>query len=150
MLKTFFCARDQTCCYEINIKLAVPSLSSFHKVSCYRLMTLFLFAYLWLGVIWPKPPIYLNLIFTILQFEISSLINWIFSLFQTWILQAIAGRKIQFKLGKKSSSSNLISQTGELQKSSANRLGEWLCLITIVKPMLKKTFWLKSKPWIIS
>ena len=44
--------------------------------------------------------IYLNWIFTILQFEISSLMNWIFSLFQTWILQATAGRKIQFKLGK--------------------------------------------------
>ena len=26
--------------------------------------------------------------------------NWIFSLFQTWILQATAGRKIQFKLEK--------------------------------------------------
>ena len=28
------------------------------------------------------PPIYQNLIFTILQFEISSLMNWIFSLFK--------------------------------------------------------------------
>ena len=37
--------------------------------------------------------IYLNLIFTILQFEISSLMNRIFILFQTWILQATAGRK---------------------------------------------------------
>ena len=34
-----------------------------------------------------------------MQIEISSLINLIFSLFQTWILQAKAGRKIQ--LGKK-------------------------------------------------
>ena len=51
-----------------------------------------------------KTPIYLNLIFTIFQFKISSLMNWIFSLFQTWILQATTGRKIQFKLGKKSSS----------------------------------------------
>ena len=32
-------------------------------------------------------PIYLHLIFAILQFEISSLMNLIFSLFQTWILQ---------------------------------------------------------------
>ena len=61
------------------------------------------------------PAIYVNLIFTILQFEISSLMNWIFSLFQTWILQAIAGIKIKFKLGKKSSSSNSIFQTEELQ-----------------------------------
>ena len=35
------------------------------------------------------------------QFELSSLVNLIFSLFQAWILQATAGRKIQFKLGKK-------------------------------------------------
>jgi len=63
--------------------------------------------------------IYLHSIFAIYQFEISSLMNLIFSLFQTGILQATAGRKIQFKLGKKSSSS--IFQTGELQKSSPDR-----------------------------
>ena len=56
--------------------------------------------------------IYLHSIFEILQFETSSLMNLIFSLFQTLILQATAGRKIQFKLGKK---------PGELQKSNANR-----------------------------
>ena len=33
------------------------------------------------------------------------------------------GRKIQFKLGKKSSSSNSVFQTRELQKSSADRKG---------------------------
>ena len=54
-----------------------------------------------------EPPIYLYLIFLILQFEISCLMNLIFSIFQTWILQATAGRIIQFKLGKK----NLIHQT---------------------------------------
>ena len=59
----------------------------------------------------------------ILQFEISGLMNWIFSLFQTGILQATAGadKTIQFKLGKKSSSSNLILQTGQFQKSSVDR-----------------------------
>ena len=68
-----------------------------------------------------SPPIYLHLIFAILQFGISSLESLVWwtwflhSLFQTWILQATAGRKIQFKLGKKSSSSNLIFQIGELQ-----------------------------------
>ena len=67
------------------------------------------------------PSIYLHSIFVILQFEISSLKNRIFSLFQTWILQATAGRKIQFKLGKKISLSNLIFQTGELQKLSAGK-----------------------------
>ena len=46
------------------------------------------------------PPIHLHLIFAILQIEISSLMNLIFSLFPTEILQATAGRKIQFKLGK--------------------------------------------------
>ena len=30
------------------------------------------------------------------EFETSSLMNWFFSLFQNWILQATAGRKIQF------------------------------------------------------
>ena len=48
----------------------------------------------------PNPPIYLHLIFAILQFEISSSMNFIFSLFQIWILQATADRKIQFKLEK--------------------------------------------------
>ena len=43
----------------------------------------------------PTPPIYLHSIFAILQFELLS-----FSLFQTWILQAAADRKIQFKLEK--------------------------------------------------
>ena len=66
--------------------------------------------------------IYLHLIFAILLFEMSSLMNWIFSLFQTWILQATAGRKIQFKLEKKNQfPSNLLLQTWELQKSSADR-----------------------------
>ena len=52
--------------------------------------------------------------------------NWIFSLFQTGILQATAGadKTIQFKLGKKSSSSNLILQTGQFQKSSVDRQGD--------------------------
>ena len=44
-----------------------------------------------------------------------------YGLIQTWILQATSFRKIQFKLGKKSSSSNWTFQTGELQKSSADR-----------------------------
>ena len=43
----------------------------------------------------------MHLIFAIIQFKISNLMNWIFSLFQTWILQATAGRKIQFKIEKK-------------------------------------------------
>jgi hypothetical protein len=47
------------------------------------------------------PPIYLLLIFANLQFEILSLMNLIFSLFQTCVLQVTAFRKIQFKLGKK-------------------------------------------------
>ena len=40
-------------------------------------------------------------LFAIFLFEIFSLINLIFSLFKTWILQVKAGRKIQFKLGEK-------------------------------------------------
>ena len=35
---------------------------------------------------WPIPPVYLHWIFPILQFEISSLMNWIFFQFETnWI-----------------------------------------------------------------
>ena len=69
---------------------------------------------------WRIPTVCLHLIFVILQFEISSLMNLIFGLFQTWILQATTGRKIQFKLGKKSSSSNLI-----FQKNSTQNLKEF-------------------------
>ena len=66
--------------------------------------------------------IYLHSIFEKLQFEISSLLNWIFSLFQTWILQATAGRKIQFKLGEKNPfHQTRYFKTGELEKSSADR-----------------------------
>ena len=60
-------------------------------------------------LLWPHPliccrniwmvPYPLSICTWFLQF--SSLMNWIFSLFQTRILQATAGRKIQFKLGKK-------------------------------------------------
>ena len=49
----------------------------------------------------------LHSIFVILQFEISSLMNWIFSLFQTWILQATAGRNIKFKEEKNQGVSQL-------------------------------------------
>ena len=52
---------------------------------------------------WLNPLlIYLHLIFAIIQLEISNWMNLIFILFQTWILQATACRKIQFKLGNKS------------------------------------------------
>ena len=45
-----------------------------------------------------------------------------FILLLTLILQTTVGRKIQFKLGKKSSSSNSIFQTGELQMDRVNIL----------------------------
>jgi len=61
------------------------------------------------------------LIFAKLQFGISSLMNLIFGLFQIGILQASQAVNIKFKVGKKSSSSNSIFQTGLLQKSSADR-----------------------------
>ena len=62
-------------------------------------------------------------IFYILQFEISSLMNWIFFLVWTGFLQAAQAVKIKIKvhIRKKSSSSNLKFQTGEFQKSSADR-----------------------------
>ena len=50
-------------------------------------------------VLWP--PIYLDLIFEIFQFKISSLMNLIINLFRTLILQATACRKIKFKLFRK-------------------------------------------------
>ena len=46
--------------------------------------------------------IYLHLIFDILQFEISSLMNWIFFIVWNGLLQTTQAVKIQFKLGKKS------------------------------------------------
>ena len=52
-----------------------------------------------------------------------STMNLIFSLFQTLILKATASKKLQFKLEKKSSSSNLIFQTGELQKIKCRYIG---------------------------
>ena len=60
---------------------------------------------------------------------------WIFSLFQTLILQASAGRKIQFKLGKNPvHQTGYIFQTGELQKSSADRLrAREVVIITLTK-----------------
>ena len=59
-------------------------------------------------------PNYLHSIFALFQFEISSLTNLIFSIFQTWILTATAGRKIQFKLGKNpvQTGKNPVHQTG--------------------------------------
>ena len=76
--------------------------------------------------------IYLHLIFEILQFEISSLMNWIFFLVWTGFLKATQAVKIQFKLGKKSNWSNSKFKTGECQKSSADRycrgLDQFMCL----------------------
>ena len=46
----------------------------------------------------------------------SSLMNLIFSLFQTWILQFTAGRKIQFKLENKSKSNLDILVKGHCAK----------------------------------
>ena len=43
----------------------------------------------------PLQQLYLHLIFAILQFERTSLMNLIFSLLPTWTLQATVGRKIQ-------------------------------------------------------
>ena len=62
------------------------------------------------------PPIYLHLIFDILQFEISSLMNWIFFPSLDWIFAGYTGSKNPVQIGKKSSSSNL-----KFQKSSADR-----------------------------
>jgi hypothetical protein len=49
------------------------------------------------------------------------LMNSIFGLFQTGILQATQAVNIKFKLDKKSRSSNSIFETGILQKSSTDR-----------------------------
>ena len=74
--------------------------------------------------------------------------NLIFSLFQTWILQATADKKFQFKLGKKSSSSNSIFQTKnckkQLQRDSRNKYTNywWLLVIPFFKyfPLTNKNF----------
>ena len=67
-------------------------------------------------------PIYLDSIFAIFLFEISSWTNWIFSIFQTWILQATAGRKLKFKLGK-----NPVHQTGRTADISDWRITKIKC-----------------------
>ena len=50
-----------------------------------------------------------------------SLMKLIFGQFQTGIFQAAQAVNIKFKLGKQSSLSNLIFQTGIFQKSSTDR-----------------------------
>ena len=46
----------------------------------------------------PSPPIYLHLIFAILQFEISSLMNWIFFPSLNWIFLPAVAKEIQIIL----------------------------------------------------
>ena len=53
---------------------------------------------------------------------------------------ATAGRKIQFKLRKKSSSTNSIFQTGELQKSSADRQGVLMPFTLLCRLICKNQF----------
>ena len=71
------------------------------------------------------PLIFLHLIFVILQFEISSLMNLNFTSYsrQKNPVQTRKKMLINFysKLGKKSNSTNWIFQTEELQKSSTDR-----------------------------
>ena len=69
---------------------------SWSKVDYHFINEIVLYFYFWEGVALGIPLIYLHSIFATLQFEISSFMNLIFSLFQNWILQATAGRKIQF------------------------------------------------------
>jgi hypothetical protein len=66
---------------------------------------------------WHTP--YLHFIFAIFQFEISSLMNLIFSTFQTFTDYCRQKNAVQTE--KKCSSSKWIFKTGELQKSSADR-----------------------------
>ena len=93
------------------------------------------FTVLTYAVLAASPPIYLHLIFAKFQFEISSLMNLIFGLFQTGIFHGTQAVNIKFKLDKKSSLSNSIFQTGVLQKSSADRQGERVA--TVCPPTFK-------------
>ena len=68
-----------------------------------------------IGLIWKRLSLYL------FQFEILSLMNLIFGLFKSGILQATQAVNIKFKLDKKSSLSNSIFQIGILPTSSADR-----------------------------
>ena len=105
----------------IDLHLIIEKSSLKNQV---RIMNLIFFSSLNLIVLLPVP---LSICTSFLQFSILKYQVWptwfiqtaIFSLFQTCTLQA--GRKIQLKLGKRSSSSNPIFPTGELQKSSADR-----------------------------
>ena len=79
------------------------------------------------------PPIYLHSIFAIFQFEMSSLMSLIFSLFQTWILQA-----------EKSSSNwekNPVHQTGYFKlencKNKCRQIGGQAIQKSFLSPNLK-------------
>ena len=67
------------------------------------------------------PPIYLHLIFEIFHSEISSLMNWIFFLVWTGFSACCRPVKFKFDIDLKRSSSNMLFQTREYQKSNADR-----------------------------
>jgi len=48
-----------------------------------------------------NPPIYLHLIFARFQFEISSLMNWIFWSISNWNFAGYTGSKYQVQTGEK-------------------------------------------------
>ena len=95
--------------WNLLIYIYVPSLCKEFFVMCHnlehstmhaKLRTIckfkrYAFHYVWQDTL--SQFQYWNCIFKILKFEISCLMNWIFSLFKTWILQATAGRKIDFE-----------------------------------------------------
>ena len=70
--------------------------------------------------------------FSILQFEISSLMNLIFSLFTAWILQATSDRKIQFKPGKKNQLIKLDISNWKIAKLKCRYVGDWVIHYLIV------------------
>ena len=79
--------------------------------------------FFWLLELASIPPISLHFIFAILLFEISSLMmNWIFSLHISNLnFTGFSRQKNPVQTRKKFSSSKSKFQTGELQKSSADR-----------------------------
>ena len=80
-----------------------------------------IFAFLWGSGIAGSPTINLHLIFEIFQFEISSLMNWIYFPSLIWIFLPAVACKIQVWNKLKTSLSNLILQTWALQNPSADR-----------------------------
>ena len=79
-----------------------------------------------------------------IQFEISSLMNWMFSLFQTWILQATAKLRLYsfgLQQAEKSSSNYVLTIAGWMHLYRRIFLFAWLGLPKVSQAAAGKNLW---------